>query len=98
MRSIFLFQQMLVFDPNFRINANEALQHAYFNEYRQNYLSSGSNHFSSNHNQSLGHIANSTNLRDSSSSILTSSSSEDQRNPRLLTEKDHTIRSLPMTQ
>ena len=40
---------MLVFDPNFRINANEALHHNYFNEYRRQYLFSGLNHFSLNH-------------------------------------------------
>ena len=37
---------MLVFDPNIRINANEALHHAYFNEYRREYMFSGLNHFS----------------------------------------------------
>jgi serine/threonine protein kinase len=40
---------MLVFDPNLRINANEALHHNYFNEYRRQYLFSGLNHFSMNH-------------------------------------------------
>ena len=46
---------MLVFDPNLRINANEALHHAYFNEYRSQYLFSGLNLFSMNHGQdSLG--------------------------------------------
>ena len=39
---------MLVFDPNIRINANEALHHAYFNEYRREYMFSGLNHFSLN--------------------------------------------------
>ena len=37
---------MLVFDPNIRINANEALHHAYFNEYRREYMFSDLNHFS----------------------------------------------------
>ena len=37
---------MLVFDPNIRINANEALHHGYFNEYRREYMFSGLNHFS----------------------------------------------------
>ena len=51
----FLFQQMLVFDPNLRTNAHEALRHVYFNEYRSQYLFSGLNHFSTNHGQdSLG--------------------------------------------
>ena len=40
---------MLVFDPNLRINANEALHHNYFSEYRRQYLFSGLNHFSLNH-------------------------------------------------
>ena len=43
---------MLVFDPNMRINANEALHHAYFNEYRRQYLFSGLNHFSINNDAS----------------------------------------------
>ena len=34
---------MLVFDPNHRINANEALLHEYFSEYRQRYLFSSFN-------------------------------------------------------
>ena len=51
--SYFDFQQMLVFDPNMRINANEALHHAYFNEYRRQYLFSGLNHFSLNNGTSL---------------------------------------------
>ena len=48
-RHFLIFQQMLVFDPNLRINANEALHHGYFNEYRRQYLFSGLNHFSLNH-------------------------------------------------
>ena len=46
---------MLVFDPNMRINANEALHHAYFNEYRRQYLFSGLNHFSMNNDASANH-------------------------------------------
>ena len=34
---------MLVFDPNLRINANEAFRHTYFNEYRQRYQFSSLN-------------------------------------------------------
>ena len=117
---------MLVFDPNLRINANEALRHAYFNEYRQQHLLSGLNHVSSNHGQastatnnfllpseqqttstlffqhnkqpSLGHVLNSIDLGTSSSTLLTSSSSEEQINGSLISEGDHTTRSLPLTQ
>ena len=53
---------MLVFDPNMRINANEALHHAYFNEYRRQYLFSGLNHFAMNNdasaNQAMPFISN----------------------------------------
>ena len=46
---------MLVFDPNMRINANEALHHAYFSDYRRQYLFSGLNHFPMNNDGSPNH-------------------------------------------
>ena len=105
---------MLVFDPNIRINANEALHHAYFNEYRREYMFSGLNHFSlsADHEDELqqsGPVVglsqiqtfSSENTRNdtrrSSSSILTSSSSEDRIDSNFISPAINSNLTQPLT-
>ena len=106
---------MLVFDPNIRINANEALHHAYFNEYRRDYMFSGLNHFSLsmdhgdeqqqsapvfglNQIQTLPSENTRNDSRRSSSSILTSSSSEDRIGSNFISPATNSNLTLPLTQ
>ena len=106
---------MLVFDPNIRINANEALHHAYFNEYRREYMFSGLNHFSlsADHGDEQQQSAPVFGLsqiqafpsenthndgRRSSSSVLTSSSSEDRIGSTFTSPAINSNLTLPLTQ
>ena len=106
---------MLVFDPNIRINANEALHHAYFNEYRREYMFSGLNHFSLNadqgdeqqqsasafglHQTQSFPLENTNDVRrNSSSSILTSSSSDERIGSNFTSPAINSNLTLPLTQ